>query len=71
MNDSGTICHGYVIVTGNEVTLLVLLCCGLTCALIERLVLSVLKVLTLIGLENLIGLSAHCLLELILRKELA
>ena len=54
MNNTCTICHSYISVTCNEVTLLVLLLTYRLYALIEWLILLVLKILTNICLKNLV-----------------
>ena len=56
MNDTGTITHGNVGITGHEMSLFVLLCSGFCCTCIEGFVFLVLQILTLHALKDFIGL---------------
>ena len=54
MNDTSTITHGNVVVTGYEVSFFVLFCCSLSCTCKKRLIFSALKVCSFIFLKDLI-----------------
>ena len=54
MNDTGTITHGNVVVTGYEMSFFVLFCCCLSCTCKKRLIFSALKVCSFIFLKDLI-----------------
>ena len=56
MNDTGTIAHGNVGITGHEMSLFVLLCSGFCCTCIEGFVFLVLQILTGHGLQNFVCL---------------
>ena len=60
MNYTCTVCHGYIAVTGDEVSLFMLLLAGRLYKIKERLVLLSLKVCSLEALQNLISLAVRC-----------
>ena len=55
MNDTGTICHGYIAVTGYIETFLMLLFCAFSCTGKKRLVFLVFEILSFISLKYLIS----------------
>ena len=60
MNDTGTICHGYIVITGNEKAFLMLLFGTFSCAGIKRFVFTAFQILTLISLKNFISRLIIC-----------
>ena len=60
MNHAGTVCQRYIAVACHEERFLVLLCRAVICTLVQRLVLFVLQILSLICLQHLIGRLIFC-----------
>ena len=61
MDNPGTVCHGYIVVTVNKERLLMLFCRGIRSALVQRLVFLIFQILSLKGLQDLICLfSLFC-----------
>ena len=57
MYDTGTVCHGYITVTGDVVSLFMLLFAGRLYKIKQRLILFPLKVCTLVAFEDLVCAS--------------
>ena len=55
MNDTGTIAHGYVSITGNKMCFLFLFCCCFACACIQRFVFFVFQIFSCIFLKNFVS----------------
>ena len=55
MNDSGTIGHGDISITGDKESFLSLLICQFLCTGIKRLIFFVLKMLSLAGFQHFVS----------------
>ena len=55
MNDTGTIAHGYVSITGNKMCFLFLFCCCFACACIQWFVFFVFQIFSCIFLKNFVS----------------
>ena len=60
VNDTGTVCHGYIVIAGDKEAFLVLLFGTFSCAGIKRFVFTAFQILTLISLKDFISRLILC-----------
>ena len=54
MNNTSTICQGYIVITGNKECFLILFCCTVICTLVKRFIFFVFQIFSFIGFQNFI-----------------